>query len=272
MRRLWWVSLLVAALAIGSSVAAFAAHPTQMCLDLEQEHTYDTSNDDYMYRLLAYPGATDAGHPAEHDECVTELVEPGQDWEGTEIDFEIIEDDDGDTPEEPDMTCTVGEGQASCWVAPPSAEDGTQTIRGWIDLDQNGPEVEADRSEYPDDDADNLDGTDVVLWQWSTEGMTSASSVTIDYVRRIGGFRGRVTSNYGPCSADRTVKVFKRRTDGRRLIGTSETDENGSWRVTGLGNIRGRFYAVATRTTRNSASPGRDMTCLRDRSPAVRVP
>ena len=260
---------MVAALAIGSSVAAFAAHPTQMCLDLEQEETHDKSNDDYMYRLLAYPGATDDGHPAEHDECVTELVEPGQDWEGTEIDFEIIEDANGDSPEDPDMTCTVGEGQASCWVAPPSAEDGTQTIRGWIDLDQNGPEVEADRSEDPDDDADNLDGTDVVLWHWDTANTTSESTITIRDDPSLSFVHGRVKSEYDPCSVDRRVKVFKKRNDGRRLVGTTHTDASGRWDYP-VARAR-RVYAVATATTRNTASPSSDMTCLRARSSTIRI-
>ena len=277
MRGITWVSLLVAAIAVGSPVAASASHPAQMCLDLREEHTYDTSNDDMFNTLQAYPGATDDRHPTEHEGCVTELVEPGQTWTGVNIDFEIIEDEDGDTPTTPDMACTVGEGSASCWVAPPRMTEGTQAIRGWIDFDSNDATAgEADLSEGVDEEAEpgdlgEPDATDVVLWHWSTMDTTSESTVTIRYARRAGAFRGQVTSEYSLCSVERTVKVFKRRVDGRRLMGSAETNENGVWRVTGVGNPKGRFYAVATETTRHTASPSTDMTCLRARSSTIRV-
>ena len=256
---------------------ASASHPEQMCLDLREEHTYDTSNDDMFNTLQAYPGATDARHPGEHQGCVTELVEAGQNWGGTNIDFEILEDEDGDSPTMPDMTCTVGDGSASCWVAPPRMTEGMQTIRGWIDLDgKDATYEEADLSERVDENefpgaTPEPDTTDVVLWHWSTMDTTSESSVNIDYGRRSRAFRGGVASEYVPCIAERTVKVFKRRADGRRLMGTAETNQDGLWRLPEVGRVRGRFYAVAPETTRHTASPSTDVTCLRARSTTIRV-
>lgn len=276
MRRITFAftsSLLLLALVPGP---AAASHPTQMCLDLQDEHTYDTSNDDILRTLQAYPGATDAGHPAQYAGCVTEQTEAGQSWAGTNIDFEIIEDENGDSPTVPDMTCTVGDGFGGCWVSPPTAPDGTQTIRGWIDLDGNDATSEADLSEGPNEesapgDSGEPDLTDVVLWHWSTMDTTSESLVSIHYARRTNAFRGTVTSDYSLCSVERTIKVFKRRVDGRRLIGIAETNQNGRWRLARSRSTRGRFYAVAPATTRHTASPSTDVTCLKRRSPTIRV-
>ena len=276
-RRLSWTLAIYILLLAGAVGTAEASHPTHMCLDLTEEHVFETSNDDMIRGVQAWPGATDADHPPQHQGCVTELVEQGQDWTGTNIDFEIVgasDPDNADSPTTPDMTCTVGPGGSGCSVYPPSASEGMQTIRGWIDFDLDDETVEeVDTTEGQDETSSpgakpDPDATDVVLWHWETMDTTSESAITMRYVR--GSFRGAVESSYGPCTVDRTINVFKRRAGGRRLIGTATTDENGAWRLAGS-NVHGRFFAVATETTRHTASPSTDMTCLRDRSSTIRV-
>ena len=275
--------MLVLGLLIGvaavNAPAAEASHPTMMCLDIEPETKHDVTNDDMLFALGAYPGATDAGHPPEHEGCVTGSVEEGQDWGGTEIDFEIVgvgDPDDGDSPSTPDRTCTVPEGSTFCSMTPQASESGIQTIRAWIDFDKSDATIEADLSEGRDEatepgDSGEPDATDVSEWNWSTMDTTSESTVTIGYGNRVRAFRGLVTSDYDLCSAERSIKVYKRRDGGRRLVGTTETGDDGSWRLALAKAVRGRFYAVAPETTRPTGSPSTDMNCLRARSGTVRV-
>src|SRR5687767_15152509 len=123
---------------------ASASHPTQICLDLDPDRHHAVNNDDITDTVWAYPGATDAGHPPQYQGCVTERTGPDQDWTDTQIDFEItgVGDNDGDTPETPDLTCTVGAGGGGCSVPPPRSAGGEQTIRGWIDLDKDDQTME----------------------------------------------------------------------------------------------------------------------------------
>ncbi len=264
---------------VSGGVPAHASHPSWLCLDIEPEEQRDITNDDVLYMLRAYPGATDAGHPAEHEGCVTGQVEPEQDWGGTTIDFEVTgvsDPDSSDSPATPDMTCTVPQGHYACWVGPSATDAGTQTIRAWIDVDRDDATVEADIDEQQDEttvagSSAEPDTTDVSLWHWSEIDYTSESAVTIDYRRRPGLFRGQVQSEYGLCTRDRTVKVFKKRRDGKRLLGTSETNDSGVWRLPGFTHARGRFFAVATATSRHAPSPGYEYECVRARSETIRV-
>src|SRR5688572_20587884 len=111
--RLQGTILAAVALILTTGPPASSSHPTRTCLDIDPEVKHGVSNDDIADdSLRASPGATDAGHPPEHEGCVTEQVESGQNWGGTNIDFEIIGDGDpdaSDSPDTPDLTCTVPE-------------------------------------------------------------------------------------------------------------------------------------------------------------------
>ena len=272
------LGLLVGVTAFGAPIAE-ASHPTMMCLDIEPEQEHDVTNDDMLKALHAHPGATDAGHPPEHEGCVTSLDQEGQDWTDINIDFEVTGgtgQESDDSPTSPDMTCTVPEGGAHCSVYPWTFGSGPLTIRAWIDLDRSDATVEADRAEGRDEAVEprefgEPDATDVSYWSSSTMDTTSESTVTIRYSERAHAFRGQVTSDYDECSVERTIKVFKRRNDGRRLLGTTETRDDGSWRVVLAKAVRGRFYAVAPATTRHTSSPSTDVTCFRARSETLRV-
>ena len=67
------------------------------------------------------------------------------------IDFEFEagspNDPDGTTPLTPDMSCDVVAGQATCQVSYTTTAAGTDTIRAWIDHDQEDSTTEADATE-----------------------------------------------------------------------------------------------------------------------------
>ena len=287
MRRSSSTLAICALLLAGAVGVAEASHPTQMCLDLTDEHVYETSNDDMIRGVQAFPGATDAGHPAVHEGCVTELVEQGQDWTGTNIDFEITgtaDPDDGDSPTTPDMTCTVGDGGSGCAVYPPTAGGGTQTIRGWIDFDPNHSTVEADVAEGVDEGSEpghsgEPDATDVVLWHWSHVDpgpcdpyLCGATDISIRYSDGTGLFFGTTASQHQDCERDRPVKL-RRAIRGAPdvTVDRTTTDEYGDWRMAGHRNVRGRYYVVTPRSIRHTANPNWDVDCSKDRSPSLRV-
>ncbi len=270
MKRALWIPLVAVAFVGAMPLASHGAHPSQMCLDLVPEHTFATSNDDVIETLQAYPGTTDAGHPPEHEGCVTDQVED-QDWGGTTIYFEILEDEDGDDPSAPDMQCEVPQEMGSCRVSPPEADDGTQTIRGWIST------LEVDAEEEADDE--DTDATDVVLWHWDSidpgacePNICGPSEVNIRYRERRGTFRGAVFSPRGECARDRTVKLRKARRGPDRTIDVTVSGTYGDWRMRGHRSAKGRFYAVVTRDIRHTADPNWNVDCFRDESRVIRVP
>ena len=71
-----------------------------------------------------------------------------------------------------------------------------------------------------------------------------SSSVSIDYDRP--NFEGQVQSERERCEQGRTVSVFKVLDGPDRLIGTDETNGNGSYSVPQAG-AQGRFYARVAR-------------------------
>jgi hypothetical protein len=74
---------------------------------------------------------------------------------GVEIDFEVVAgpgDDDGDTPETPDLSCVTGTDGArpgSCQVSYTDVGNasGTDAVLAWVDADGSDATVEADRAE-----------------------------------------------------------------------------------------------------------------------------
>lgn len=259
-----WGPVLVAAVVMAGPAAVFAAHPTQLCLDIEPDETYATSNDDVIEALQAHPGGTDAGHPPEHEGCVTGLVEPGQDWDGTNIDFEIVgvaDPDSSDTPATPDMTCTIPAGTDNCTVHPPPSGGGSQVIRAWIDLDGSDVTVEADMAEGYDESASpgdqgEPDTTDVSQWIWThmdSEPLPCGADgvcwrkITVDYKQRKGTFFGAIF-NEGPSCRESVIRVKKVRRSRPDKIVAKATDSDGEWRIRTFDSHRGRYYAVLARS------------------------
>lgn len=279
MKRISWASMLCVALVGGSLAPAQASHPTQMCLDIEPDRHTAANNDDILEALSAYPGVTDAGHPPEHEGCVTERVVSGQDWGGTNIDFELTgagDPDESDSPTTPDLTCTVSDGSGGCSVFMQSSEEGNQTIRAWLDSDLNNASVEADMAEGYDEsatpgDVPEPDRTDVALWGWYRSVWSVETTVTIAFDDETGLFHGEARSQHSQCRSGRDIKLFRRRPDrSRTLLGTTVTDNEGAWRLGEFHPKRGRFYAVAAAKEFNDLVG--DIRCLRDRSKTLRLP
>ncbi|HUP68558.1 MAG TPA: Ig-like domain-containing protein [Acidimicrobiales bacterium] len=95
----------------------------------------------------------------------------------TEVDFEITgpndPNSDGDTPGSPDRTCIVANPATNntCTVTYTGTVVGTDTIRAWIDVDQNNTTVEADLTEGQNETLQpgsqtESDTTDVVIKNW----------------------------------------------------------------------------------------------------------
>lgn len=249
MRKLAMVLGTLALMSTGLTSAS-ASHPTQMCLDIDPDHASPMSNDDIVDSIWAYPGATDAGHPPQYGGCVTELVQPGQDWTGTQIDFEITgvadpDEPDSDSPRTPDMTCTVGEGAGGCAAYPPPSAGGEQTIRAWIDFDKDNATMDGvDTTEGPDEDTQGgtygePDMTDVALWTWThgdppppCEGdCRHPTEVTLRYDGSDDRFHGRVTSRENGCMKRRSVELRRVREGPDLLVSSVATGWRGWWNV-----------------------------------------
>ncbi|MGH2807161.1 MAG: hypothetical protein ACRDKT_07780 [Actinomycetota bacterium] len=274
---------------VGVSVLGFvtpvrAAHPNIMCVDLGPDTLQGRSGDDIWERAIATIGTNDADHEEPFEEgCV---VLEG-DFGGTQFDFEVTgvaDPDSSDTPQTPDLTCTIETGSNRCSVTLPESDGGTQSIRGWIDVDRSDLTVEADTNEGADEASapgsfGEPDGTDVQEWEWSPAGPPPCGSdliceqtITIQYRRWRGTFYGTVTRENAGCAPSRvTVWKVRRGDDDRIATTTADLD---SWRIRTYDRQRGRFYAVLHRTwvnAPNSEPPRRD-SCVRARSASIVVP
>ena len=144
----------------GVAVPAAANHPSS-CLDLTPETATNPAGANHtitaQLRVIT-ANCTGGG--------VTPTSGP------VNVDFEITGPNDvdgGNTPDTPDLTCTVGNNQSSCTVTYSGNGTGTDTIRGWIDHDgltpAQGGQTEADVGEtQPNEDSDT---TDVVSKTWT---------------------------------------------------------------------------------------------------------
>lgn len=261
---------------------ARASHPSFMCLDVQNDEASPANNDDIVESYTAYPGASDAGHPPEQEGCVTGIVEPGQDWGGTKIDWEITgagDPDGSDSPARPDATCTVPGGSDHCRVDAFEAQ-GEQVIRAWIDFDPSM--VEADTAEGNDEETEpgnspEPDGTDVARWLWTRvdpppdmcgSDQVCWGRVTIDAVK--GGFRGRWRRENGSCAAGE-IHV-RRKKPGRDPVVGEAFVSGPSWELIVDDDLSGRFYAVLSKTrSRTFYSGWPEYPCERDRSRVVTV-
>lgn len=268
--------------------AASASHPTQLCLDIGADEYHAVSNDDIVDVMRAYPGATDDGHPPEHQGCVTQQEDPQHTASGTNVDWEITgagDPDSSDSPETPDRTCTVPEGSGHCTVMPAESGGGQQTVRAWIDFDSNDTTTDGvDLTEGPDEDAQpgtfgEPDITDVALWTW-THGDPPPDMcgpdevcwgrVTIDYQPRDYQFLGKIRRESGACE-EGPVTLWKKRPGRDREVAEALSSDR-YWEVVFDHKVRGRFYAKLSKTTtRTFYSDWPEYTCEGDRSPVLRV-
>lgn len=153
---------------VGLAAPAAANHPSS-CLDLTPETASNPAGTNHTITAqLRVVTATCTGG------AVTPTNGP------VNIDFEItgINDvDGGNTPDTPDLTCTVAVNTSSCTVTYSGNGTGTDTIRGWIDHDgltpAQGGQTEADLAEAQG--GEDSDTTDVVSKTW-----TAGSAARLD--------------------------------------------------------------------------------------------
>lgn len=274
------ILLVVGALVLTSAGATFASasHPAQICIDSGPDTNSPVSNDNQVDYLRVSVGASDDDHhPPQDDGCV---ISEGGDAGGTIIHVEVTgaADDDGDTPEEPDLTCTVPAYSNSCRVEPPTSAGGTQILRAWMKVgDTNepdmaeGPDEEQTHGDYPEPDA-----TDVSEWMWThgdpvceTGTCLSPSQVTIRY--RRGAFRGHVHSDYEGCEGERLLHLWKKRPGDDRLKASTDSDLDGDWELTGFRSATGPHYVTVEQRYEpvpNSEPPSR-FDCQKDRSRVI---
>jgi hypothetical protein len=279
-RVLVLVMVAVAALAVPAS----ASHPNIMCLDVGMNERYGTADDDMIEYVRATIGTNDADHQEPFQEGCVPLE---GDFQGTQIDFEIsgaADPDSSDSPETPDMTCTVPPGNNGCLVTPPPSADGTQISRAWFDSDGIDATVEADRTEGYDQttmpgDQPEPDGTDVMQWIWtSSEPRPECGTddvcrqrVTIRYLSRQRTFFGEITKESAHCRPGRVTLWRVRPGDDRRIA--SRSGEIGEWRVGTYPATHGRYYATISKTYADvpNSEPPFTYECLPDRSRTVGV-
>ncbi len=96
-------------------------------------------------------------------------------------------------------------------------------------------------------------------------------TVSIRYAPKRDSFVGLVdTAERRRCDSFRRVRVHRVRSGDDPVVGRDRTDRDGNWRVSGLPDARGRFYAVAARKVYVD-SLGRERVCDPERSATIRV-
>jgi len=82
------------------------------------------------------------------------------------------------------------------------------------------------------------------------------SSITIHWNADKEQFRGSVSAGDAECIAHRTVRVFKKTADGRKLIGKTSTGSAGHWKLAVMIHS-GHFFAVTPAQTIMTTDCGR---------------
>ena len=151
--------VLLASMVVFAAPAA-ANHPSS-CLDLTPETATNAAGTNHT--ITASLRVVTA-------QCTGGAVTP--DNGPVNVDFEISGPNDvdgGNTPETPDLTCTVGVNASSCTATYSGNNMGADTIRGWIDHDgltpAQGGVTEADLAETQG--GEDSDTTDVVTKTWT---------------------------------------------------------------------------------------------------------
>ncbi len=71
-----------------------------------------------------------------------------------------------------------------------------------------------------------------------------ASHLSIGFNHQTEHFHGRVSSSDAECTAGRTVKLFKKTSNGRVLQGKVTSSPDGTWKIEVM-HVHGKYFAVA---------------------------
>ena len=87
---------------------------------------------------------------------------------------------------------------------------------------------------------------------------------------RAPAFHGKVTADNNACAEQRRVKLFKKRRSGqRKLLGSTQSDDQGKWAVLVDPLKSGAYFAVARK--RREGTAGTIFVCKRAKSRTVAV-
>ncbi len=118
-----------AAFAVPFGGVALANHPANSCIDLEPETAEVTAGGRHTITATL--------KTLENGECTGAEVQPTT---PVVINFEITgpnDPDNGNTPDTPDLTCTINRNKSSCQVQYTADKTGNDTILGYLDHDQD---------------------------------------------------------------------------------------------------------------------------------------
>ena len=135
--RVLIAAVFFAALILPFSGTALANHPANSCIDLTPETADGTVGDTYT--------VTATLKTLENGECTGAAVQPTT---PVVVNFELTgpnDTDNGNTPNTPDLTCTITKNKSSCEVTYEAAQPGNDTILGYLDHDQDNT-FDADES------------------------------------------------------------------------------------------------------------------------------
>ena len=151
------------------TLPAMANHPAGSCLDLEPEADTNPTGTSHTVTATLRTG-TGGVEPSCPDGGTGNEVRPTAD---VIVDFEITgpsDPDSGNTPQNPDRTCTIPAGGHSCEMLYTGLAPGTDTIRGWLrghTRDDDEP-VDASGEQLPAPFGDEPDTTDAVSKTWQS--------------------------------------------------------------------------------------------------------
>lgn len=126
-----------AAFALPMGGVALANHPANSCIDLAPETAEGKVGDTYTITATL--------KTLQNGECTGAELQP---TEPVVVNFEITgpnDTDNGNTPNTPDLTCTINRNKANCEVSYDAAQAGNDTILGYLDHDQDNT-FDADES------------------------------------------------------------------------------------------------------------------------------
>jgi hypothetical protein len=97
------------------------------------------------------------------------------------------------------------------------------------------------------------------------QGQTVEIATQLKLNEHAPSFHGKVVADNDACAIQRKVKMYFRYGTGpRKLLGSTEADVNGKWKIP-VNNIKsGEYYAVAKRTEEGAA--GTIYVCLKAKS------
>ena len=122
---------LMASVLVGLGAVAQANHPAGSCIDIAPESDTSPVGDTQTVTVTL--------RTLEGDACTGAPLTPGKG--PITVDFEVTgpnDPDAGNTPDTPDLSCTITKKASECAVSYANPNQGTDTIVGWIDENKNG--------------------------------------------------------------------------------------------------------------------------------------